>query len=44
LVPQSAALPGLISRVWLADPASDTFSGAYTWQDLAAYEAYTRSE
>ena len=29
---------------WLADPASNTFGGVYTWQDRAAYEAYTRSE
>jgi len=44
LAPQFAALPGLISKVWLADPASNTFGGVYTWQDHAAYEAYTRSE
>lgn len=44
LAPQFAALPGLISKVWLADPASNTFGGVYTWQDRAAYEAYTRSE
>lgn len=41
---QFAALPGLISKVWLSDPASNTFGGVYTWQDRAAYEAYTRSE
>jgi quinol monooxygenase YgiN len=44
LAPQFAALPGLISKVWLADPASNTFGGVYTWQDRAAYEAYTRTE
>jgi quinol monooxygenase YgiN len=44
LAPQFAALPGLISKVWLADPASNTFGGVYTWQDRAAYESYTRSE
>jgi quinol monooxygenase YgiN len=44
LAPQFAALPGLISKVWLADPASNTFGGVYTWQDRAAYETYTRTE
>ena len=44
LAPQFAALPGLISKVWLADPASNTFGGVYTWQDQASFEAYTRTE
>jgi len=44
LAPQFAALPGLISKIWLADPASNTFGGVYLWQDRAAYEAFTRSE
>ena len=44
LAPQFATLPGLISKVWLADPASNTFGGVYTWQDRTSYEAFTRSE
>jgi quinol monooxygenase YgiN len=44
LAPQFAALPGLISKVWLADPVSNTFGGVYTWQDRTAYEAFTRTE
>jgi Putative mono-oxygenase ydhR len=44
LAPQFAALPGLISKVWLADPTSNTFGGVYMWQDRAACEAFTRSE
>jgi hypothetical protein len=35
LAPQFAALPGLISKVWLADPASNTFGGVYMWQHVA---------
>jgi quinol monooxygenase YgiN len=42
--PQFVNLPGLLSKVWLADPATNTFGGVYTWQDRAASEAYTRSE
>jgi quinol monooxygenase YgiN len=44
LAPQFAAMPGLISKVWLADPATNTYGGVYTWKDRAAYEAYTRSD
>ena len=44
LAPQFAALPGLVSKVWLADPASNTFGGVYTWQDQTACENYKKSE
>ena len=44
LAPQFASIPGLISKVWLADPASNTFGGVYTWVDRASFEAYTSSE
>ena len=44
LAPTFAAIPGLVSKVWLADPASGTYGGVYTWGSRDAYEAYTRSE
>jgi quinol monooxygenase YgiN len=44
IAPMFAAAPGLISKVWLADPANNTYGGVYTWRDRSAYEAYTRSE
>ena len=44
LAPQFAALPGLISKVWLADADSNTFGGVYNWQDRSACEAYKQSE
>jgi quinol monooxygenase YgiN len=44
LAPAFAAIPGLVSKVWLADGASGTYGGVYTWESRAAYEAYTRSE
>jgi quinol monooxygenase YgiN len=44
LAPTFGALPGLISKVWLADPASSTYGGIYTWEDRQAMEAYLASD
>jgi hypothetical protein len=37
-------LPGLISIVWVADQATNTYGGVYTWVDRLAMEAYLRSD
>ena len=37
-------MPGLISKVWLANPATNTYGGVYTWRDRASMEAFARSE
>lgn len=42
--PAFAAVPGLISKVWLADEATNTYGGIYTWTDRAAMEAFARSD
>ena len=39
-----ARMPGLVSKVWLADEAANTYGGVYTWVDRAAMEAYLRSD
>lgn len=39
-----AAIPGLISKVWLADRESNTYGGVYTFTDRASMEAYLGSE
>lgn len=39
-----AGVPGLISKVWLADERTNTYGGVYTFVDRAATEAYTRSD
>jgi quinol monooxygenase YgiN len=44
LAPAFAAIPGLISKVWLADPVANTYGGVYTWQSQVAMEAYMQSE
>ena len=38
-----ARVPGLISKVWLADPATNTYGGFYLWRDRAAMEAFMGS-
>lgn len=42
--PAFAEVPGLISKVWLADPDRNTYGGVYTWVDRTAMEAYTSTE
>ena len=37
-------MPGLISKVWLADEASNTYGGVYTWVDRQAMDAFARSD
>lgn len=44
LAPAFAAVPGLISKVWLSDPASNTYGGVYTWRDRAAFEAFVAGD
>jgi hypothetical protein len=34
----------LLAKVWLADPAANTYGGVYLWRDTAAMESYLRSE
>ena len=44
IAPAFASLPGLIAKVWLADPGEDTYGGVYLWADRAAAEAYAEGE
>ena len=39
-----AKVPGLMSKVWLADPANNTYGGVYTWRDRGAMETYFKSD
>ena len=38
-----ADVPGLVSKVWLADRATNTYGGFYLWQDRAAMAAFMAS-
>lgn len=44
LAPVFADVPGLISKVWLADEATNTYGGIYTWVDRAAMEAFASTD
>ena len=39
-----AAIPGLIAKIWLADPDTNTYGGVYTFEDKAACDAYKAGE
>ena len=44
LAPTFAALSGLISKTWLADEATNTYGGVYTWLDREAMEAFAGTD
>ena len=44
IAPLYAELPGLISKVWLANRGTNTYGGVYTWESRAAMEAFAESE
>lgn len=44
LAPRFAAVPGLIWKVWLADPATNTYGGVYAFGDRQALDAYLASD
>ena len=44
LAPAFSAMPGLITKVWLADDESNTYGGVYLWRDRASYDAYLESD
>jgi quinol monooxygenase YgiN len=44
LAEELARVPGLISKVWLADEASNTYGGVYTWVDHQALDAFAQSD
>jgi heme-degrading monooxygenase HmoA len=43
-VPVFAHMPGLLAKVWLRDPETNTYGGLYLWDDQEAYEGYIKGE
>ena len=43
LAPVFSAMPGLLSKVWLANADTNTYGGVYTWRDRASLEHYRAS-
>ena len=42
--PVLANVPALISKVWLANEAKNSFGGFYLWENQAAMEAFMHSD
>ncbi len=38
--PAFREVPGLLSKIWLSDPNTNTFGGVYAWSDREAMQAY----
>jgi hypothetical protein len=44
VAPVFAAVPGLLSKVWLADPENGVYGAIYTFRDKPAADAYLDSD
>jgi hypothetical protein len=44
LAPTFGTMPGLITKYWPADAATNTYGGVYIWENRAAMEAYVNGE
>jgi len=42
--PTFTTLPGLLAKVWLRDPETNTYGGIYLWADQETYEGYIKGE
>ena len=44
VAPAFAKVPGLISKVWLANRATNTYGAIYTWARREAMDEYAKSD
>src|SRR3989442_1593567 len=42
--PTFANLPGLLAKIWLRNPETNTYGGLYLWDDQEACERYIKGE
>lgn len=42
--PAFADIPGMIAKVWIADPLTKTYGGVYTFRDAESLESYVASD
>ena len=42
--PTFANLPGLLAKIWLRDPETNTYGGLYLWAGQDDYERYIKGE
>ncbi len=43
-LPELLKVPGLLSKIWMRDPANNTYGGVYTWEDVQAMLNYAQSD
>ena len=44
LAPTFATLPGLVSKVWVANRETGVFGGVYLWEDRQAMERFAQTD
>ena len=44
LAPAYGSLPGLLAKVWLASPETNTYGGVYLWEGRSGMERYLTSD
>jgi len=44
LAPAFAAVPGLLSKVWLANSTTKTYGGVYFWRDRKSMEQFAQTD
>jgi heme-degrading monooxygenase HmoA len=44
VAPAFAQVPGLVSKVWLANPGRNSYGGVYTWVTREAMEEFAKSD
>lgn len=42
--PAFAVIPGLLSKIWLADESTNTYGGVYIWRDRGAMESFVNGD
>jgi hypothetical protein len=42
--PAIAQQPGLIAKIWLANPEANVYGGMYTWRDRQSMEAFMHGD
>jgi hypothetical protein len=44
IAPAFAEVPGLASKIWIADPAANVYGGVYAFESRSAADAYLASD
>jgi len=44
LAPAFASVAGLMAKVWIASPTSNTYGGVYYWRDREAMQEFGKTE